>query len=277
MFSTFFKLSTIITIWFISGLSVFVWADEEGKFGRPFPFQAYKSNYIIFDPDDTEIKFQFSIKFQLATLAAIENPWKNVDNFYFGYSQKSFWDVGKPSAPFADHNFNPEFFYEVEELNGLLDGYRIGLFEHESNGEDGADSRSWDRVYVRPVFRLSDHITLAVKAWVIINEDENNSDIEDFLGYFELNAEYLSKKNLKIEITGRKGKDSCKGSIQGDISFPWQLLKEQTSKFLPIPPFTSPLRFNPHWLIQGWHGYGENLLNYNMNESILRFGILFTL
>ena len=250
---------------------------EEEKPVSPFPFQAYKSNYAIFDPEDTEIKFQFSIKFQLATIAAIENPWKYVENFYFGYSQKSFWDVGKPSAPFSDHNFNPEFFYGVDRRDGILRGYRIGLLEHESNGEDGEKSRSWDRIYVRPVFRITDHITLAPKAWVIINEDENNSDIEEFSGYFELSARYLSERNLKVEITGRKGKDSGKGSIRGDISFPWQLLKDQTSKFLSIPPFTSSLRFNPHWLIQGWYGYGENLLNYNKKESIVRFGILFSI
>ena len=138
MFSKFTNWRKIVTIWFSClSLSLALAEEAEETSVNPYPFKAYKSNYIIFDPDDTEIKFQFSIKFQLASIAVIENPWKFVDNFYFGYSQKSFWDVGEPSAPFADHNFNPEFFYAVGELDGLLTGYRIGLLEHESNGEDG--------------------------------------------------------------------------------------------------------------------------------------------
>ena len=275
MFSKFSIRETAVFVCLVC-TSIACFAEEEKPI-YGLPFQPYKPNYFIYDVEDTEIKFQLSIKFQLASIAAIENPWKYVENFYFGYSQKSFWDVGKPSAPFSDHNFNPEFFYSAEFDGRILDSFRIGFLEHESNGENGSKSRSWDRIYARPVIRITDQLSIAPKGWIIINEDENNSDIEDFWGYLELSVKYLSKNNLKIEVTGRKGKDSGKGSIQGDISFPWQFLKDQTSKFLPIPPFTSPLRFNPHWLIQGWYGYGENLLNYNKKESILRFGILFTL
>ena len=241
------------------------------------PFKAYKSNYIIYDFDDSEIKIQLSIKFQFITSPTLAGPLSFLKNFYFGYSQKSFWDIGKPSAPFSDHNFNPELFYTSESNFPGLKSYRIGFLEHESNGEDEERSRSWDRVYIRPVFGLTDKITLAPKLWIIINKDENNSDIADFFGYSELSLRYLSKQQLKIEFTGRVGEELRKGYFQADISFPWNLLKEKTKRFISLPPFTSPLRFNPHWLIQGWHGYGENLLNYNKRESVIRLGILFTI
>jgi len=58
----------------------------------------YKDNYIISGfSAGTEVKFQFSLKIDL---------WPNHTNHsvYFGYTQKSLWNLYDTSSPFVDSN-----------------------------------------------------------------------------------------------------------------------------------------------------------------------------
>jgi phospholipase A1 len=53
-------------------------------------------------------------------------------------------------------------------------------------------SRSWNRVYANLVFERG-HFYFALKSWLRIqenNEDDDNPDIEDYLGYFEFQGVY---------------------------------------------------------------------------------------
>lgn len=74
----------------------------------------------------------------------------------------------------------------------------IGI-EHESNGRTQALSRSWNRVYVNFLYEHS-NFALSFKPWVRLSEDEkrfdldprgdDNPDIEDYMGHYELNMAY---------------------------------------------------------------------------------------
>ena len=78
-----------------------------------------------------------------------EQPW--LSGFYFGYTQNSIWDLSSESKPFRDTSYRPSFFWKWERTDDAtcVDGVRFGL-EHESNGGDGANSRSINTVFVRP-------------------------------------------------------------------------------------------------------------------------------
>ena len=123
-------------------------------------FSEYRSNYIMvyrtdreLDPDTNRrgrqgniVKFQYSSKLNVAQFG----QGKIRCTTYFGYTQKSFWDVFDQfleSQSFTEHNFNPEIFHTV---TGLLPiEVSASFFEHESTGTSGAASKGWNRAYVQ--------------------------------------------------------------------------------------------------------------------------------
>lgn len=222
---------------------------------------SYKPTYIIGQwgtPDPTDggtsyLKFQFSLRQQLCS------------NFYFGYTQKSFWSISRDSAPFKDSNYNPELFWAFKRRDdSLLQGGQIGA-EHESNGRDGLSSRSWNRVYWEPRLEYGD-LTVSLKGWYPIkgfstegwrqNSDlSGNPDILDYYGYGELAAMYDISR-WQIGVRGRKGTKSNYGNIQGDIIY--------------------KLRKNFSVYAQIWDGYGESLLDYSNSSTRYGIGFAFT-
>ena len=122
-------------------------------------FSAYKPTYFLLGKKDG--KGQISFKARLAEGIPL----------YLGYSQLMMWDIFNSSAPMRDINFNPEMFYRFQlgpdERPRWLD---FGIFEHESNGLNGNDSRSWNRSSLRfnDMIQLSEthRLHLSVKLWV---------------------------------------------------------------------------------------------------------------
>lgn len=240
----------------------------------------YKDNYLLFLSSRSDIKFQFSFKVKLFSSIKSEHVF---DKLYFGYTQKSVWDIFEESKPFEDHNFNPEFFWCSGGLacsNRFNAGessayeWRAGV-EHESNGLDGNDSRSWNRVYYRPVFTVGDgNFVVAPKIWGVLSKGDENPDIEDYLGYFDLELLYSSTKDtntknsfdgFNVGTTIRHG--SKEGSILVDASFPLNNLFKVFG--------ATGYEFNPNLYIQYFGGYGENLLNYNQKRNVIRVGFRF--
>jgi len=113
-------------------------------------FGMYKDNYFIFGPSvgkrptrqNTNVKFQISIA-QRLTRSTL--PWGTY--LYLFYTQKCFWNVLENSMPMTDLNFNPGIgltkpFFAKNRYIGKL----TFMIEHESNGRDSIESRSWNRV-----------------------------------------------------------------------------------------------------------------------------------
>lgn len=260
-------------------------------------FSAYKPNYILGSSSggknsSEDIKFQISFKQQLILSEKESNEapdkyWLN--KFYFGYTQRSFWDIGRESAPFRDSVFSPELFYEetFESDDGSKPAKRMqfGLV-HASNGRDGNDSRSWNRAYAEFVYSYWDElgeswfgkksrhgfkdtpkISAAATAWYIIDAGDENKDIEDYLGYGQASFKY-STKGEQINLSGWYGKKD-KLSIEANLiikAIPW--LDE-----VPFFPSTDNTYF---WQIQYFDGYGDELLEYDRRQTVARVGLLFT-
>ncbi len=239
----------------------------------------YKDNYIISGfSAGTEVKFQFSLKIDL---------WPNHTNhsFYFGYTQKSLWNLYQPSSPFVDSNYNPELFYgyfkrygDVDWAPGkvrlFIDSARVGL-EHESNGRDGLDSRGWNRVYgylnFGAYFGADVYATLALKGWLppfIV--DEYNPDIVDYLGYGEGTAVLGYDPDHPSwwgggDVGARyfHGRSTEWGRQGTELFAQWRPAYDDRQSFW---------RFTPYFYAQFFHGYGEYLLNYNQKETAFRVG-----
>jgi len=227
--------------------------------------QGYRPSYVVFGKP--EQKLQLSLKAQV-----IQNA-----GFYVAYTQIMFWELfKKKSAPFADINFNPEAFYrfrlgsveDKEEIRWIDIGY-----EHESNGRDGADSRSWDRAFIlfsaeSLIGKKDTRLQWSVKAWVPIDRDDTNRDIYRYRGLWEANATvidlfgpFFDRNDLTLRFYGggKSGLDPLKGG------------QELTFRFNKWPD----RKALPMLVLQAFNGYGDGLAFYNQKRVGLRAGFGF--
>lgn len=196
------------------------------------------------------------------------------DGVYLGFTMKSFWQVYNEeiSAPFRETNYRPEIFYQAPVSSTLMGGAwvgRIGL-EHESNGRSQYLSRSWNRVFLGIGFQ-KDRWAIYLQPWYRLPEDkkkddnnpatppppkgDDNPDIEDFLGHYELWAVY-NAEGYELTNMVRHNFDTGNGSVELGISFPlWGRLKG---------------------FVQYYNGYGESLIDYDHSIQRIGVGLLLT-
>jgi phospholipase A1 len=225
------------------------------------PWEEYAGEPV--DLNNTEVKFQISFKFMLW-----ENIFKKRTNgdLFFAYTQLAMWQLYNKdiSSPFRDTNYEPEaflFFDNDWEIFGFKNrGNAIG-FAHQSNGRVEPISRSWNRLYASFVFEKGNFAS-ALKVWWRIPEDEeddNNPDIEDYLGNFELRSAYVwGKHTLGLKWRNNLDFDENRGAIELNWSFPlWG---------------TDRIK----GYVQYFNGYGQCLIDYNASASTLGVGFLLT-
>lgn len=218
--------------------------------------------------DHTEIKFQISLKFLLA-----EDIFrKNVD-LYAAYTSVSFWQAyNENSAPFRETNYEPELFlsfksnYEIWGFKNTLNN--VG-FVHQSNGRSdlqesagAADglSRSWNRIFGEFIFEKNNFV-ICLKPWWRIPEDEaddDNPDIDDYLGYGELHMVYKISDNYTVSAMLRNNMHTTdnKTTVELSLSFPL------------------PGRLDGY--IQYFNGYGESLIDYDVKAERIGIGVVLT-
>ena len=209
--------------------------------------------------DNSELKFQLSFQSKLA-----DDLFDKQADLWFGYTQVSYWQALNTdiSSPFRETNYEPEIFvsfltdYELLGLDGGV--FKLGVV-HQSNGRGEPLSRSWNRIYAEFVLEQGD-VALSFRPWVRIDEedDDNNPDITDYLGHYELRAAYkwgdhvfsaMSRNNLESGFS--------KGAVELGWSFP-----------LGSYPYLKGY-------VQYFYGYGESLIDYN--ERVNRIGVGFAL
>lgn len=241
-------------------------ATELSRFFRP-----YKDNYIVFGRATTadgsppfsgkrlDTKFELGLTFNL---------FEEITNLTFlaplgfGYSQRSWWDISEDSQPFAEHNYNPEIFWRFDQPSRPLAGdfpfVDIMGIEHQSNGLQGADSRSWDRAYVQREFDLFSGLSVDIKLWRVIGDEATNKDITDYLGQGAATFKFSPNDRTQLRLRVIKGHEVEKYSYQFDISYrrPW---------------------VNSAFFISYYEGYGEALISYNQKTRSLRAGLYFPL
>jgi phospholipase A1 len=211
----------------------------------------------------TTARFQLSFKYRLFDVSAgmgQDQPW--LSGLYFGYTQNSLWDVSSESKAFRDTSYRPSLFWRWSRTDerAFFDGARLG-FEHESNGYEGARSRSLNSVFVRPEWqwRLPEggSFEFTPKLYGYLDKEEN-PDIGRYRGYVDWRARFDSGGNWIVTAVARRGTAS-KGSLLVDLS-----RRTRDVKFGPVSGYLH---------VQFFAGYGEDILDYNVrHKSQLRFG-----
>ncbi len=249
---------------------------------QPFTLMAHKPNYFLmgaynsdgysseyfqeqFDNpslefDDTETQFQISIKVPLGV-----NLFNTFD-VYAAYTNRSFWQLYNSdiSAPFRETNHEPEIWVQFTpgwEIFGFRNSANSFGYVHQSNGRGGVLSRSWNRVFANFVFQRG-NFALGLKPWIRISEDaefDDNPDITDYLGHFELRAGYKWRDHV-FSMMSRNNLES--GFDRGAVELGWSF----------------PLWKYPYLrgYIQYFGGYGESLIDYNQHVNRIGIGISLT-
>jgi len=239
---------------------------------KPFVLTPHKPNYFIpvsYNPspyaepyqnlpggedyslDDVEIKFQLSLKVPLAV-----GMFGDRANLYAAYTNTSWWQAynSESSAPFRETNHEPELFmnflndWKVLGFTNRING--LGLV-HQSNGRSEPLSRSWNRAYASTVFEKGG-LAMRLRAWYRIPEDDeqdNNPDITDYLGYGDLMFAYKSGKSTYSMLARTKA-----------VELTWSRL------------FWGNIRLYGQY----FHGYGQSLVEYDDSSDVFGIGFAFS-
>ena len=233
------------------------------NFSSPYEEPWEKSAGKDIDLNKAEVKFQVSFKFMLW-----EDIFKNRKNgdLYLAYTQLAMWQLYNRdiSSPFRETNYEPEAFLAFDtawNIFGFKNRFFLFGISHQSNGREEPLSRSWNRFYANFIMNRG-NLVLSVKPWIRIPEDttdDDNPDIEDYLGYGELRAIYRTGDNtFGMMLRNNLKFDNNRGAVQLDWSFPL--------------PGTDRIK----GFVQYFNGYGESLLDYNASTSRLGMGFLLT-
>ncbi len=228
---------------------------------QPF-FGLYKDNYFVFGTavnskpsrENSNVKFQISIAQRLTKPTL---PWGTY--LYLFYSQKVFWNVLERSMPMTDLNFNPGIgLAKPIFVKNRFIGKLTLMLEHESNGRDGAASRSWNKVSLGANIIIDPSFVIHGKVWIPIVDGENNKDILDYCGIYQTGMNFTTLNNrlgFGITLVKRRGWQLNYNAI---FEISYRLFK----------------RDNQCLFLQFYNGYGEGLLAYKEFHSTVRVGIV---
>ena len=225
------------------------------------PNEAPYADFLATDPDaeglsKAELEFQLSFKMKL-----IETMFERPVDVWFGYTQNSFWQAAnhRASSPFRETNYQPEIM-AVTPLDFALLGTNVRFlnlgFVHQSNGQSSNLSRSWNRFYAQVGLERGP-LTMTAKLWKRVNEsleDDNNPDITDFMGRFELAGNYRLGGGHEISALVRRNFSTDKGAVQVGWAF----------------PLAGPVK----GYINAFTGYGQSMIDYNYFQRSVGAGVV---
>lgn len=242
---------------------------------NPFVLLPHKPNYILLSnnlgsPNQTpfedagddvsfqpwETKFQISLKIPVA-----QGLFGGRADAFVAYTNRSFWQMfnKEGSAPIRDSNHEPEAWLSFKndfEVFGVKNSViRTGI-SHQSNGQSGVLSRSWNRLYTEFIFEHDD-LYVSFKPWWRIPEDDDddeNPDIDEYMGNFELGAVYkMGEHNFDVLLRNNLNFDDNYGAVQLGWTFP---LTERLDGY-----------------VQWFNGYGESLIDYDSHSNSIGVGV----
>jgi len=216
--------------------------------------QAFPTNNS--DLQHLETKFQISMKLPIA-----QGIFNGQGDLYAAYTNRSFWQQFNKtnSSPFRDTNHEAESwlaFATNYDFVGLRNSAIHTGFSHQSNGQSGSLSRSWNRLYTEFLFEKED-VYLSFKPWFRIPESshsDDNPDIDHYMGHFELRGIY-KKQAHTFDFMLRNNLKT--GSNRGALELGWSF----------------PIHRKVRGYVQWFNGYGESLLDYDNHTNSLGFGI----
>ncbi len=264
----------------LSALSRHWELDDEAKQGA-FLFRPHRPNYFLpikysnspnntpfqgalIQPDlgldklETELQLSFKVK-GMEGMFGHDNA-----DLWFGYTITSFWQAYNDtiSSPFRETNYEPEMIlayrtdYEIAGFRGRF--INLGML-HQSNGRSEGLSRSWNRVYAQFGFER-DNLALLIRPWYRIPEganDDDNPDIEDYLGHGDLQVVYRKGRNAYSLLLRNNFKST---DNHGAVKLNWSF----------------PLYGRLKGYVQYFNGYGESLIDYNHSQQSFGLGVSLT-
>jgi len=211
----------------------------------------------VADYEHLEAVMQLSIKYVLA-----EGLLTKFDRIEIAYTNKSFWQSynSEISKPFRETNHEPEIMYSWMPSYSWLDHMGVSL-NHQSNGQTSSLSRSWNRVILEGASIFSHGIWFG-RAWWRIPEgkkadpfdpaDNDNPDIDDYLGYGELYyMRVYGNSHLSVMVRNNLEFDDNRGALELGWTFP---LSRKIKGYFTY-----------------FNGYGDSLIDYNHFQE--RFGL----
>ena len=224
-------------------------------------FSLFKDNYFIGGiPIGEKITSQNSdVKFQISVSQRLTKSKLPFDSYLFlQYTQKAFWNVFQASLPMRDLNFNPGIGlgHLIIRKNKYI-GKAYVMVEHESNGRDSIENRSWNKLTLGAAVLLNKNWEVQFKGWIPVIDGKENDDILKYNGIFQVAANYRTdnrRLNLGLILTKRLTWFSF--NTQVELSYKFNNNENQ------------------YFFVQYYNGYGENLLEYNQFKSILRVGFV---
>jgi phospholipase A1 len=249
---------------------------------RPFSLMTHKPNYMLVGAyntegwtdrvleqsppktssyEDYEAQFQVSIKVPLGIGLFNERV-----DWYAAYTNRSFWQVYDhvDSEPFRETNHEPESWLQWKN-DWTVFGFRNSVnafgIVHQSNGQSGDLSRTWNRVYGNFVFEKGGW-ALSLKPWVWVFKEYgevDNPDIDDYMGHGEFRAAYAHNGHV---LSGMLRNQLESGFDRGAVELSWS-----------FPVFGYPYLKG---YVQYFYGYGESLIDYNNKVNRIGVGISIT-
>jgi phospholipase A1 len=235
-----------------------------GTIEFPGGLEVHRPNYALpltwtdaaEDADDAEFEFQFSLKYQVASTPV-----------YVAYTQVAYfrWLDEENSRPLREITYNPQVWYRFRAGRLVPDWLGIDVgYEHQSNGEDQPDSRSWDRVYVRPWFDEG-RWSGSLKLWRRVEGDEepsspsnpggdDNPDILDYYGHHELRLSYTFDGGDRLAAVTRYAFSDDRGGLRLSYAHPTGA-------------------GDSYWYVQLFQGYGESLQTFKQNRTRIGVGV----
>ena len=225
-------------------------------------FTLYKDNYFLVGTElgskptssNSDVKFQISISQRLTKSTLPFGTY-----LYLTYSQKCFWHVFKKSLPMYDLNFNPGIGIAKPLFsNGRYIGKVSLMLEHESNGKDSINSRSWNKVSLGANILIDENLMVHGKVWIPIIDGQNKKDILDYCGLWQSGIAITSPNKRfgwALTLVKRKGWNFNHNII---FEFNWKPFKKG----------------NQYLFLQYYNGYGEGLLDYNKHHNRIRVGLV---
>ncbi len=195
--------------------------------------------------------FQISIRHRLTKSRLPFNTF-----LYITYTQKSFWDVYADSAPFRDSNYNPSIGlgkYIIHD--NKFKGTAFLQLEHESNGQDGEDSRSWNMISFSSKYFFNLQLALGLKMWIPLVDGEENEDLTDYRGIGTFSGNYVTK-DAKWWISGEFNPRKGFGNVNTVLTAGFRVSKNS----------------NQYLFARFYSGKGDSLLDYNRYDMNIRAG-----
>lgn len=213
---------------------------------------------------DAELVFQLSVKYLLMDNFIVDDL-----DFYAGFTSISWWQAynAEFSRPFRETNYQPELIFTYKrawQLLGATVKQSYLSLNHQSNGQSGLLSRSWNRVIGGLKFQPTDGFKWEVQGWWRIPESDkdspedpdgdDNPNIERYLGYGQLDASWRSTQRQTWSVALRH---NLRAEQRGAIALTW----------------TKSIRDGASYRVSYFNGYGDGLIFYN--ESVQRLSLGF--